>query len=36
MLALDGVAEIASASGTREVPAAEFFESTFMTRGGLR
>ncbi len=31
MLALDGVAEIASASGTREVPAAEFFESTFMT-----
>ncbi|MCY3578159.1 MAG: xanthine dehydrogenase family protein subunit M [bacterium] len=31
MLALDGVAEVASASGTREVPAAEFFESTFMT-----
>lgn len=31
MLALDGVAEIASASGTREVSAAEFFESTFMT-----
>ncbi|WP_419928143.1 FAD binding domain-containing protein [Candidatus Poriferisocius sp.] len=31
MLALDGTAEIASASGTREVPAAEFFESTFMT-----
>jgi len=31
MLALDGVAEIASTSGTREVPAAEFFESTFMT-----
>ena len=31
MLALDGVAEIASASGPREVPAAEFFESTFMT-----
>ncbi len=31
MLALDGVAEIASASGTREASAAEFFESTFMT-----
>ncbi len=31
MLALDGVAEIASASGFREAPAAEFFESTFMT-----
>jgi carbon-monoxide dehydrogenase medium subunit len=31
MLALDGVAEISSTSGTREVPAAEFFESTFMT-----
>ncbi len=31
MLALDGTAEIASVSGTREVPAAEFFESTFMS-----
>ncbi len=31
MLALDGTAEIASASGTREVPAVEFFESTFAT-----
>ncbi|WP_419925569.1 FAD binding domain-containing protein [Candidatus Poriferisocius sp.] len=31
MLALDGVAEIASASGNREVSAAEFFESTFTT-----
>lgn len=31
MLALDGVAEIASSSGTREISAAEFFESTFMT-----
>ena len=31
MLALDATAEIASASGTREVSAADFFESTFMT-----
>ncbi len=31
MLALDGTAEIASTSGTREVPASEYFESTFMT-----
>jgi len=31
MLALDGTAEVASSSGVREVPAAEFFESTFMT-----
>ena len=31
MLALDATAEIASSSGTREVPASEFFESTFMT-----
>ena len=36
MLALEGTAEIASASGTREVPAAEFFESTFMTARGPR
>ncbi|MCY4271173.1 MAG: xanthine dehydrogenase family protein subunit M [bacterium] len=31
MLALDGTAEVASSSSVREVPAAEFFESTFMT-----
>ncbi|WP_420637462.1 FAD binding domain-containing protein [Candidatus Poriferisocius sp.] len=31
MLALDGTAEITSASGSREVPAAEFFQSTFTT-----
>ncbi len=31
MLALEATAEIASASGAREVAAADFFESTFMT-----
>ncbi len=31
MLALEGVAEVASAATTRKVPAQEFFQSTFMT-----